>query len=91
MPESPRLPTLWAWPCIEEATTSPRSAFEEAIKLSAKNKQAENPTHHYHLGPACEKAKKTSASRQHFEHVLRIDPNYSEAAKIRKQRTKLKS
>ncbi|MBO0910569.1 MAG: tetratricopeptide repeat protein [Acidobacteria bacterium] len=65
--------------------------FEEAIKLSAKNKQAENPTFHYHLGLAYEKAEKPALARQHFEHVLRIDPNYTDAADIRKQLAQLKS
>jgi len=59
--------------------------FEEAIELGASNKQAENPTYHYHLGLAYKKAEKPALARQHFEHALAIDPNYTDAADIRKQ------
>jgi tetratricopeptide (TPR) repeat protein len=63
--------------------------FEEAMKLSAKNNEAENPTYHYHLGLAYEKAEKPALARQHFERVLKIDPNYTDAADIRKQLAQL--
>jgi len=66
------------------------ATFQEAIKLSAKNKQAENPMFHYHLGQAYEKAEKPALARQHFERALKIDPNYSDAADIRKQLAQLK-
>jgi tetratricopeptide (TPR) repeat protein len=59
--------------------------FAEAIKLGAKNKEAENATYHYHLGQAYEKDAKPALARQHFEQALKIDPNYTEAAEIRKQ------
>jgi len=65
--------------------------FEEAIKLGAKNKEAENPTYHYHLGLAYEKDEKPELARQHFEQVLKIDPNYTDADDIRKQLAQLKS
>lgn len=65
--------------------------FEEAIKLNARNKQADNPAYHYHLGLAYEKVEKPALARQHFEHALKIDPNYSDAADIRKQLAQLKS
>jgi len=65
--------------------------FQEAIKLTAKYKQAENPTYHYHLGQAYEKAERPELARQHFERVLKLDPNYTDAADIRKQLAQLKS
>ena len=57
----------------------------------AKNKQPESPTYHYHLGQAYEKAEKPVVARQQFERVLKIDPNYTDAADIRKQLAQLKS
>lgn len=66
------------------------SLFEEALKLGAKNRQAENPTFHYHLAQAYEKAEKPALAREHFERALKIDPNYSAAAEIRKQLAQLK-
>jgi tetratricopeptide (TPR) repeat protein len=66
------------------------SMFQEAIKLGAKNKQAENPMFHYHLGQAYEKVEKPALARQHFERALKIDPNYTDAADIRKQLAQLK-
>jgi tetratricopeptide (TPR) repeat protein len=65
--------------------------FQEAIRLNTKNKRSENPAFHYHLGQAYEKAEKPALARQHFERVLKIDPNYSDAANIRKQLAEMKS
>jgi tetratricopeptide (TPR) repeat protein len=92
MPESPDVADTLGLALYRKGVyESAIGMFEEAIKLSAKNKQAENPTFHYHLGLAYEKAEKPELARQHFERVLKIDPNYSDAADIRKQLAQLKS
>jgi tetratricopeptide (TPR) repeat protein len=66
------------------------SMLEEALKLSEKTK-SENPDIHYHLGLAYQKTDQPVLARRHFEHVLKITPNYSGAADIRKQLAQLKS
>jgi Tfp pilus assembly protein PilF len=65
--------------------------FQEAIKLSAKNKEPENATYHYHLGLAYAKAEQPVLARQHLERVLKLDPKYSDADDVRKQLAQLKS
>jgi Flp pilus assembly protein TadD len=92
MPDSPEVADTLGLAFYQKGVyESAIGMFQEAIKLSAKNKQAENPTYHYQLGLAYEKADKPALARQHFEHVLKIDPNYTGAADIRKQLAQLKS
>jgi tetratricopeptide (TPR) repeat protein len=67
------------------------SMFQEALRLSAKNKEPENPLYHYHLGMAYAKAEQPGLAKQQLERVLKIDPNYSDAADVRKQLAQLKS
>jgi Tfp pilus assembly protein PilF len=56
-----------------------------------KNKMPDNPDIHYHLGMAYEKTEQPALARQHLEHVLKINPNYRDAAEIKKQLTSLRS
>ena len=65
--------------------------FQEAIKLAARNKEADNPTYHYHLGLAYSKTEQPALARQHLERVLKIDPKYTDAEDVRKQLAQLKS
>ena len=65
--------------------------FQEALKLGEKNKSPDEATVHYHLGLAYEKTGQNDLARQHLERVLKIDPNYSEAADVKKQLAQLKS
>jgi Tfp pilus assembly protein PilF len=51
----------------------------------------DNADIHYHLGMAYEKADYPVLARQHLEQVLKINPNYRDAARIKKQLTSLKS
>src|SRR5438552_16568480 len=67
------------------------SMFQEAIKLAAKNKEAESAVYHYHLGLAYAKAAQPALAKQHLERVLKIDPKYSDADDVRKQLAQLKS
>jgi cellulose synthase operon protein C len=67
------------------------SMFQEAIKLSAKHKEPENATFHYHLGLAYAKDAQPMLAKQHLERVLKIDPKYSDADDVRKQLAQLKS
>lgn len=65
--------------------------LQEALKLREKNNIREDPGIHYHLGLAYEKAGKPSLARQQLEQVLKLDPNYSDAAEVKKQLAQLKS
>ena len=65
--------------------------FQEAIKLSAKNKEPESAEYHYHLGLAYAKSEQPVLARQHLERVLKIDPKYPDAYDVRKQLAQLKS
>ena len=65
--------------------------LQEALKLQEKNKLPENPDIHYHLGMTYEKMGQPSLARQHFEQVLKIFPNYRDAAEIKKELNHLKS
>jgi tetratricopeptide (TPR) repeat protein len=67
------------------------SMFEEAIKLAARHKEPDNATYHYHLGLAYAKASQPALAIENFERVLKIDPNYSDAADVKKQLAQLKS
>jgi tetratricopeptide (TPR) repeat protein len=66
-------------------------SLQEALKLQDKNKTADSPDLHYHLGWAYEKTKQTALARQHFEQVLKINPNYPAAAEIKKELIGLKT
>ena len=51
----------------------------------------DNPNIHFHLGMAYAKTDQPALARQELERVLRINPNYSEAAEVKKQLAQLKS
>ena len=86
MPESPEVADTLGLALYRKGLyESAIGMFQEAIKLSAKNKQAANPTYYYQLGLAYENAEKPALARQNFERVLKIDPHFSVGADIRKQ------
>jgi tetratricopeptide (TPR) repeat protein len=58
--------------------------FQEALRLSEKNSAMEDATVHYHLGLAYEKVDQPKLARQHLQKVLKIDPNYIDAADVKK-------
>ena len=65
--------------------------LQEALKLQEKTKAPDNANIHYHLGLAYQKTQQPALARQQFERVLKINPNYSEAAEVQKQLDSLKS
>jgi tetratricopeptide (TPR) repeat protein len=92
MPESSSVADTLGWAFYQKGVyQSAISMFAEAIKLAAKNKEPENATYHYHLGLAYAKASQPALAKQNFERVLKIDPNYSDAADVKKQLAQLKS
>ena len=92
MPDSPNAADTLGWVLYQKgAYQSAVDLFQEALKLGEKGKAPDDPTVHYHLGLAYQKTGKNDLARQHLERVLKIDPNYSQAADVRKQLAQLKS
>ncbi|MCU1295790.1 MAG: Tetratricopeptide 1 repeat-containing protein [Acidobacteriaceae bacterium] len=73
------------------AYSSAIELFQEALKLAEKQKGADNPTVHYHLGLAYQKIDKPALAREQLQRVLKINPNYSDAADVKKQLAQLSS
>ena len=92
MPDSPNAADTLGWVYFQKgAYKSAIDLFQEAIKLTEKNKIADDPTVHYHLGLAYQKDNQPALARQHLERVLKINPNYTSAADVRKALSQLKS
>jgi len=65
--------------------------FQEALQLGEKSNAPDNPNVHYHLGLAYEKVNQPMLAREQFERVLKISPNYSDAAEVKRHLSQLKS
>jgi len=92
LPQSSNVADTLGWAFYQKGVyQSAISMFQEAIKLSEKNKEPDNATYHYHLGLAYAKAERPALAKQHLERVLKIDPKYSDADDVRKQLSQLRS
>lgn len=92
MPDSPYAADTLGWIFYQKgAYKSAIDLFQEALKLSAKSNAPDNPAIHYHLGLAYQKTDQPGLARQQLERVLKIDPNYSGAADVKKLLAQLKS
>ncbi len=92
MPDSADAADTLGWAYYQKgAYRSAVSMLEEALRLQEKNKAPENADIHYHLGLAYQKTEQPAFARQQLERVLKINPNYREAAEVKKQLTNLKS
>ena len=92
MPDSPNAADTLGWIYYQKGVYgSAISMLQEAAKLQSKQHGPDNPNIHYHLGMAYAKAEKPVLARQQLELVLKINPNYSEAAEVKKQLDSLKS
>ena len=90
MPDSPNAADTLGWVLYQKgAYKSAIDLFQEALKISEKNKAAEDPTVHYHLGMAYAKTDQVSLARQQLERVLKIKPDYSDAGEVKKQLAEL--
>ena len=49
------------------------SMFQEAIKLSAKNKEPDSALYHYHLGLAYAKAEQPALAKQHLAWTPKVE------------------
>jgi len=92
MPDSPNAADTLGWVFYQKgAYQSAIDLFQESLRLVAKSNQAENPTVHYHLGLAYQKAGNAALAREHLERVLKLNPNYSASAEVKKALAQLKS
>jgi tetratricopeptide (TPR) repeat protein len=55
--------------------------FQESLRLNEKKGGSDDPTVHYHLGLAYQKANQPALARQQLERALKISPNFSDARK----------
>ena len=92
MPDSANAADTLGWVYYQKgAYKSAIDLFQEALKLSEKNKAPEDATVHYHLGMAYERTDQPTLARQHLERVLKINPNYSSAGDVKKMLSQLRS
>ena len=91
-PEQPTFADTLGWALYQKGVyDSAINMFKEAIRLDEKYKQPDNATYHYHLGLAYARASQPVLAKQHLERVLKINPNYSDAADVKKELAQLKS
>jgi tetratricopeptide (TPR) repeat protein len=92
LPDSPGVVDTMGWIYYQKGVYAlALSNLQEALRLQEKNNLPDNPDIHYHLGMAYEKTAQPALARQQFEQVLKINPNYRDAAAIKSELTHLKS
>ena len=92
MPDSPDAADILGWVYYQKGVYPLAvSLLEQALKLGQKTNAPDNSDIHYHLGLACQKTDQHALARQQLERALKINPNYSSAAEIKKQLDSLKS
>ena len=85
MPDSPDAADTLGWVFYQKgAYKSAVDFFQEALKLAEKGRLPDDPTTHFHLGLAYERMGQPALARQHLQRVLKINPNYSNAAEVKR-------
>jgi tetratricopeptide (TPR) repeat protein len=80
LPNLPNAADTLGWAYYQQgAYNAAIETLQEALKGSP-----ESATYHYHLGMAYQKAGNFALSKKEFEATLKINPNFSEAAEIKK-------
>jgi len=79
MPESASVADTLAWAFYH------KGVYASAIDLlkEALDKQPNNPTYHYHIGLAYQKANDRARAKEHLERVLKLSPNYARVQEVR--------
>ncbi|MGA8270965.1 MAG: tetratricopeptide repeat protein, partial [Candidatus Sulfotelmatobacter sp.] len=76
MPESSNAADTLGWAYFQKGVyQSAIAMFQESLRLNERRGAADNPTVHYHLGLAYERANQPAQARQQLERVLKISPN----------------
>lgn len=84
-PDSTSFADTLAWAYFHKGTYGLAvDLLEETLK-----KAPQNPTYHYHLGLAYQKANNRARAKEHLERALQINPKYPQAAEIRKALSEL--
>jgi tetratricopeptide (TPR) repeat protein len=82
MPDSPNAADTLGWAYFQKGVyQSAIDMFQESLRLNEKKGGADDPTVHYHLGLAYQKANQPAQARQQLERALKISPNNSDARK----------
>lgn len=82
MPDSSNAADTLGWAYFQKGVyQSAIDMFQESLRLNEKKGAADDPTVHYHLGLAYEKANQPAQARQQLERVLKINPNNNDARK----------
>ncbi|MGB7600641.1 MAG: tetratricopeptide repeat protein [Candidatus Sulfotelmatobacter sp.] len=82
MPDSSNAADTLGWAYFQKGVyKSAIDLFQESIRLNEKRGAADDPTVHYHLALAYQKANQPAQARQQLERVLKLNPNNSDARK----------
>jgi len=82
MPDSSNVADTLGWAYFQKGVYgSAIDLFQESLRLSEKRGASDNPTVHYHLGLAYQKANQPAQARQQLERALKINPNDNDARK----------
>ncbi len=82
MPDSSNAADTLGWAYFQKGVyKSAIDLFQESIRLNEKRGAADDPTVHYHLALAYQKANQPALARQQLERVLKLNPNNSDARK----------
>ena len=80
MPDVPSAADTLGWAYYHQGVyNSAIGTLQEAV-----NGNPQNPTFHYHLGMAYDKANNPAMARKQFESALKISPNYPQAAEMKR-------
>lgn len=92
LPNSPAIVDTLGWIYYQQgAYPLALNNLQEALQLQEQNKQPDDPDIHFHLGMTYDKSNKPALARQELEQVLRLSPNYRDAAEVKKELAHLKS
>jgi Tfp pilus assembly protein PilF len=66
-------------------------SLEQALTLERVHPVPDDSDIEFHLGMAYAKSNQPALAREHFEHILKTDPNYPSAAEVKAELMRLKS
>ena len=87
MPDSPSAADTLAWAYYQKGLCD----LATDLLREVLQKAPENATYHYHMGMVYQKQKNTAAARRELQRTLQLDPNFTEAKKIRETLHQLNS
>lgn len=92
LPDSPSVVDTMGWIYFQRGEYAMAvDSLEQALNLEEERQMPDDPDIHYHLGMAYEKTNQPALAREHFEHVLKTDPTYDGADRIRAELERLRS